>query len=122
MKSMKHLIFLLLLAFSLIVLVLTLNAANDAWSSSSLGFTAWGLVPWLYVAMITSFIAQKSKLIAIAITAAIVGLLGVGVMIDTLFIHLDAQGALAFIFIPLWQLVFFIFASPLLLLFKKAHS
>lgn len=122
MKSMKHLIFLLLLAFSLIVLVLTLNAANDAWSSSSLGFTAWGLVPWLYVAMITSFIAQKSKLIAIAITAAIVGLLGIGVMIDTLFIHLDAQGALGFIFIPLWQLVFFIFASPLLLLFKKAHS
>ncbi|WP_039913307.1 hypothetical protein [Cellvibrio mixtus] len=122
MKSMKHLIFLLLLAFSLIVLVLTLNAANDAWSSSSLGFTAWGLVPWLYVAMITSFIAQKSKLIAIAITAAIVGLLGIGVMIDTLFIHLDAQGALAFIFIPFWQLVFFIFASPLLLLFKKAHS
>ncbi len=122
MKPMKLMIFLLLLVLSIFVLTLTIEASNDTWSLSSLGFAAWGLAPWLYIAIITSLVTHKPKLIAILIVTAIAGFLGVGVMIDTLYIHLDAQGALAFIFIPLWQLVFFVFASPLLLLFKRTHS
>ena len=121
-ENMKSIVYIELIVISLTVSIFNLKTINDAFSLFALGNVLWGIVPWVYVAVVSFFIKSTTKLVSILSVALTVGCLGIGIVVDTLFFHPDAQGGLAFIFIPLWQLMLFAFITPLLFLIgKKKH-
>ncbi|WP_049631003.1 hypothetical protein [Cellvibrio sp. pealriver] len=119
---MKKLTFIVLLVIAISVSILNLKSMNSVFSFYALKTALWGLCPWLYLAFICFFLSNPRTLVSIFCVAVIFGGLGVGIMIDTLFIHPDAQGGLVFLFIPLWQLVLFVFITPLLLIFANKKT
>lgn len=119
---MKKLIFIVLLILAISVSILNLKIMNSVFSLYALKSALWGLCPWLYLALICFFLNNMKKLIAILSVAIIFGGLGIGIMADTLFFHPDAQGGLVFLFIPLWQLVLFVFITPFLFIFGKEET
>ena len=116
---MKSIIFIGLVIISLTVSFFNLKTVNNVVSLYGLGSALWGISPWIYVAFISFFVKDTAKLISILSLAFVVGVAGIGIMVDTLFFHPDAQGGLIFIFIPLWQLIFFAFITPLLFILGK---
>ncbi len=121
MESIKAKVYLFIIIFSVVTECLVFIAINSMFSLYAVGMMVWVSVPWIYVALIAALTKHKSKLIALLVAAVIAGAFGVGVIIDAFYFHIDAQSGLVFIFIPLWQLIFLVAISPLLLLFKKAH-
>ena len=119
---MKKLIFFVLLIIAISASIFNLKIVSNVFSPYALKSTLWGLCPWLYLACICFFINNIKKLIAILSVAIIFGGLGIGIIVDTIFFHPDAQGGLVFLFIPLWQLVLFVFITPFLFIFGKEKT
>ena len=119
---MKKITFLVLLIIALSVSIFNLKIISNVFSLYALKSTLWGLCPWLYLAFICFFINNPKKLIAILSIAIIFGGLGIGIIVDTLFFHPDAQGGLVFLFIPLWQLVLFAFITPFIFIFGNKKT
>lgn len=109
---MKKLTLFVLLIIAISVSIFNLKIVSNVFSPYALKSTLWGLCPWLYLAFICFFINNTKKLIAILSVAIIFGVLDIGIIVDTIFFHPDAQGGLVFLFIPLWQLVLFAFITP----------
>ena len=67
-------------------------------------FLAWACGPYIYLIWISR---TRSSMRASAISRLAVALLvcvgGIVILIDTAFIHIDAQGGLIFIFLPIYQ-------------------
>ncbi len=119
---MRKLTFIALLILAISVSILNLKSINNVFSLYALKSALWGLCPWLYLAFICFFANNTKKLIAILSVAIIFGGLGLGIMADTLFFHPDAQGGLVFLFIPLWQLILFVFLTPFLYIFGNEKT
>ena len=70
------------------------------------GFSIWAITPHAGLAVILLLFRRTQKLaIAGAALANLIAFGGLAIIIDVLFIHLDAQGGIALIFIPLYQWV-----------------
>jgi hypothetical protein len=80
-------------------------AYGDVWGYLVLlGFLAWACAPYLYLYCISRRTAVSRALkVSRIILALIVCVGGVAILIDITFIHLDAQGGLALLFIPIYQ-------------------
>lgn len=63
---------------------------------------AWLVLPYLLLALALAFLARKRTYIGIAIATT---LGGVGFLVYVIFVRPDAQGAIAVMFTPLYQLV-----------------
>ena len=72
--------------------------------AASLGFLAWALLPYLPLALM-SRVRTGSLTFAILLAAGSLGVVGFGlfVYVYAFLIELDAQSALVFIFVPLYQ-------------------
>lgn len=69
------------------------------------GFTLWALLPYfLFSALARASTVKFYRLLVLALASLSV-IVGIGFYIDANFIHLDAQGALVFLFVPLYQLI-----------------
>ncbi len=127
---------LIALAAALITLALLIYAAQpwrgNAYQSPSgylmlLGFAVWVTLPYL----MTIFLAKKASasqprnFVAI-IGGLIISLGGVALYVDAVFLYRDAQGALAFVAVPLYQWIILGFLTGfyflLILLRKKGSS
>jgi len=99
-----------LLAGILATAGVALDAGN--WREGRLAmalFTVWAVSPYAGFLMLTTWTRRSltaSWIVAIAALAAV--LFGVGALVDGFFIHTDAQNGLLFIFIPLWQWVWWV--------------
>ena len=68
------------------------------------GFPLWTLLPYLLLAVIARFSASK-LFRGLVLAVAFVSIpAGIYFYIDACFIHLDAQGALVFVVIPVYQI------------------
>ncbi|HEX8298182.1 MAG TPA: hypothetical protein VF594_03405 [Rubricoccaceae bacterium] len=76
----------------------------DALSGAGLGFAAWAILPYAALAVgLSHFASARARVAGLAGAAAIV--LGAAALYaDALWLHPDAQGALAFVFVPVVQL------------------
>jgi hypothetical protein len=66
-------------------------------------YTLWTILPFFVLLLITLHTSSRETLIATTILGTLC-LLSTYLYFDSLFIHPDAQGALIFIFLPLYQL------------------
>ena len=87
-----------------------LMAWAAAWSRSGLGFilalTAWCVSPYALLALVSGRMrASRAGAITVLVTTILVAGAAAVAYVDAFFIHLDAQGALILIFMPVWQWV-----------------
>ncbi len=68
------------------------------------GFTLWGVSPFL-VLLLISHRAISHRSVITTTLLSILCFLGTYLYFDSLFVHLDAQGALVFLFLPIYQLL-----------------
>jgi hypothetical protein len=78
--------------------------AGGGWKQGTLGYVAWALMP--YAVLLVIYLASGLRRIhppvqrALRWTIVLVALLGPLFYVDTLFIHVDAQGAIAMLLFP----------------------
>ena len=69
------------------------------------GFTVWIASPFALL-LIPAVLAHSVRAqLVVLVVAAILAVGGLLLYWDSMFVHIDAQGALVFLFIPLYQLV-----------------
>ncbi len=92
----------LLIVSSLIALGLITYASGGV-SGLLSGFTIWSVLPYLILVFI-SYRAQSVRTLLAVTILSVVCILSTYLYFDSLFVHPDAQGALIFLFLPLYQL------------------
>ncbi len=71
---------------------------------SLFGFMLWAVSPYLVLAFILYFCRNNSTSMTIAFIGTVIIVLAAAViLVDAFFIHLDAQGALVILFLPVYQ-------------------
>jgi uncharacterized membrane protein YuzA (DUF378 family) len=111
---MKRITYILICLAAITTAAIGFRTMSKPVSSGALGFIIWAVSPYCYLAVMTKTVSQKPSTIAVLVFALLVGVFGVWALIDAMFIHLDAQGGLIYIFAPLWQWAFLIlFTLPL---------
>jgi hypothetical protein len=103
----------------IVVLFLILSMVNKPFSLEAVYFSLWGISPWLYVLFLAFVNGNVKFLKAITVLELVAGGVGIASMVDISYFHPDAQGGLVFIFIPLYQILFLVIATPFVLLFTK---
>ena len=108
---MKLLTFIVILSAALITVSLGFITMSTSLSLTALGFIAWAVSPYLYLAVLAKLVPRKLSIYATLILALLVAGFGISVIIDATFIHSDAQGGLIYIFVPLWQWAFLVIGT-----------
>ena len=89
-------------------LALMLWAMTFSWSGLAfvLGLMAWCVSPYALLALAAGAMrASRRGAIALLVTTVLVAGAAAAAYVDAFFIHLDAQGALILVFMPVWQWV-----------------
>ena len=89
-------------------LALMLWAMTFSWSGLgfALGLMAWCVSPYALLAFAAGAMrVSRRGAIALLVTTVLVAGAAAVAYVDAFFIHLDAQGALILIFMPVWQWV-----------------
>ena len=84
---------------------------NNPLSAGSLAFIAWAVSPYLYLAAMARSVSMKKADIAALVLTLVAAAFGLWVIIDAMYVHLDAQGGLVYVFAPLWQWLFLLLAT-----------
>jgi len=89
-------------------LALMLWAMTFSWSGLAfvLGLMAWCVSPYVLLAIAAGAmrVSRRGAIALLATTVLVAGAAAVA-YVDAFFIHLDAQGALILLFMPVWQWV-----------------
>ena len=89
-------------------LALMLWAMTFSWSglAFALGLMAWCVSPYALLAFAAGAMrASRRRAITLLVTTILVAGAAAAAYVDAFFIHLDAQGALILVFMPVWQWV-----------------
>jgi len=108
---MKNITYIVIVIIVLATVVIGFKTMSKPITPGALGFIVWAISPYFYLSVLAKAVTKKVSNIAVFILALFGGGLGLWVIVDAMFIHLDAQGGLVYIFIPLWQWVLFIIAT-----------
>jgi hypothetical protein len=71
-----------------------------------LGFVVWAVSPYVFLAfLINHYRENRLPLVTALSGAGLIMVCGIVLYIDAVFINHDAQGALVFLFLPVYQLI-----------------
>ena len=119
---MKKVIYAALIVITLCTLALYIKAFDFKFSLSSLGFSLWGLSPWLLVTFLVSITSNERTLIATCVLSSVLAVGGLWAIVDVMFIHIDAQGGLVLLFLPFWQLMILALSSIPILMYRNPNN
>ncbi len=119
---MKKITYIIIVATALATVVIAFKTMNRPNSLGASGIIVWAISPYFYLFVMASAVTKKASRIAVFILALLAGSFGLWAIIDAMFIHLDAQAGLAYIFIPLWQWVLLIVATLPVYLFNRVKN
>lgn len=91
-------------------------------TSTAAGFIAWAVSPYAYLALMAKFVSTNAAKSAVFFFSLLAGSFGVWAIVDAMFIHLDAQGGLVYVFLPVWQWTFLVLASAPLYFLNKVKN
>jgi len=120
--KMKQISFIVVIAAAVSTVVIGVKTTNYPISAGALGFIGWAVSPYFYLAVMAKLVSRRAATIVVAVVAFLVGGFGVWAFIDTMFIHPDAQGGLAFIVVPMWQWTMLLLATLPVYLLNKVKS
>ncbi len=119
---MRNISYTLALTFAIATMVIGLFTLSSPYTLAAVGFIVWAMSPYGYLTLLIKLVSSKAATIAALVIAIITSVFGLGLLIDTMFIHLDAQGGLIYIFAPLWQWVGLLILSIPVFILNKAHN
>ena len=92
----------------------------DTFALGAIGFLVWAISPYLFAIIMTKRITQNTAILIITGVSSILAMGGIFLLIDAMYIHLDAQSALVFVVIPMYQwIILLITALPVYFMNKK---
>jgi len=88
---------------------------GGGWKQGVLGYVAWALIPYLTIAVIQLcarfFHLSRPVNLLLIWAALVISTIGPLLYLDALFVHVDAQGALAILMIPVIQILLTLLAT-----------
>ncbi len=92
----------------------------DTFSLGAIGFLVWAISPYLFAAFMTKRSTQYAATLMITGVSFVLALGGIFLLIDAMYIHTDAQSALVFVVIPMYQwIILLITAIPIYFINKN---
>ncbi len=86
------------------LVTITVGILNmDTFALGAIGFLVWAISPYLFAVFITRRSTQYAVTLVITGVSFILAIGGISLLIDAMHIHLDAQSALVFVVIPMYQ-------------------
>ena len=117
---MKFFTLVIVLSAALATAILVFIAMDQPFTLATLGFIAWAVSPYVFFGILTKLLTQNRAIKIAFVVSILVAAFGIWAIVDAMFIHLDAQGGLIFIFAPLYQWVAVLIAAiPVYLLNDK---
>jgi len=103
------------------LVTITVGILNmDTFSLGAIGFLVWAISPYLFAAFITKCSTQYVAILMSTGVSLILAIGGIFLLIDAMYIHQDAQSALVFVVIPMYQwIILFITAIPIYFINKN---
>ena len=104
-----------------ILVTITVGILNmDTFALGAIGLLIWAISPYLFAIFMTKHSTQYAATLVVTGVSFILAIGGIFLLIDAMYIHLDAQSALVFVVIPMYQwIILLITALPLYLINKK---
>ncbi len=92
----------------------------ESFALGAIGFLVWAVSPYLFAAFMTKQSTQYTATLVVAGVSSILAIGGIFLLIDAMYIHLDAQSALVFVVIPMYQwIILLVTAFSLYFINKK---
>ena len=92
----------------------------DTFAPGAIGLLVWAISPYLFAALMTKRSTQYAAILMATGVSVILAIGGIFLLIDAMYIHQDAQSALVFVVIPMYQwIILFITALPIYFINKN---
>ena len=100
-----------------------LYTVDDRYTLVAVAIITWSVSPYALLALLIKLSISKLAQIASLAISIMAIVFGLALIIDAMFIHLDAQGGLIYLVAPLWQWVgLLILTLPVVFLNKEGNS
>ena len=109
---MKLVSYVINLFAGIVVLIIGIQSM-DTFSLGAIGFLIWAISPYLFSAFLMKRSTDDMAIKILFGISLIVAVGGIYLLVDAMYIHPDAQGALAFVVIPMYQWVILLFTALL---------
>ncbi len=118
-KQIKRISYSINLLASLVTI--TVGILNmDTFALGAIGFIVWAISPYLFAVFMTKRSTHPAAILIAIGVSFILAIAGIFLLIDAMYIHLDAQSALVFVVIPMYQwIILLVTALPLYFINKK---
>ncbi len=102
-------------------MTITVGILNmDTFALGAIGLLVWAISPYLFAVFMIKRITHHAAILIATGVSFILAIGGVFLLIDAMYIHLDAQSALVFVVIPMYQwIILLITALPVYFINKK---
>ncbi len=75
----------------------------DTFALGAIGFLIWAISPYLFAVFMTKRIIQHAAILIVTGVSFILAIGGIFLLIDAMYIHLNAQSTLVLVVIPMYQ-------------------
>ena len=94
------------------LVTITVGILNmDTFALGAIGFLVWAISPYLFAVFMTKQSTQYAATLVVTGISSVLAIGGVFLLIDAMYIHLDAQSALVFVVIPMYQWIILLIAA-----------
>ena len=119
MKTFSYFIGIFTTTLTVLVGILNMNT----FTLGVIGFLIWAVSPYLYGMILTKLLSKSRAITVSVLLLSIIAIGGIFLLVDAMYIHLDAQSALAFVVIPVYQWGLLLLATiPIYLINKKGKE
>ena len=95
-----------------ILVTITVGILNmDTFALGAIGLLIWAISPYLFAIFLTKQSNHHASILIATGVSLILAIGGIFLLIDAMYIHLDAQSALVFIIIPMYQWIILLIAA-----------
>ena len=95
-----------------ILVTITVGILNmDTFALGAIGLLIWAISPYLFAIFMTKHSTQYAATLVVTGVSFILAIGGIFLLIDAMYIHLDAQSALVFVVIPMYQWIILLIAA-----------
>lgn len=119
---MKEIAKIITLISTMITLGIGVFGINEFASAAAIAYLVWSVSPYAFLAALVNLVSNKTSEVAALIIALLTCGFGIVLIIDAIFINVDAQSGLAFAVVPMWQWAGLLIISLPLIILNKAKS
>ncbi len=100
----RKILYVLIMSVALISVMISLDAASRPYEYYFFGILFWVVLPYIIVIMVVRGIKSRISNIVVSFVSIAICFYGLFSIIAAIYVDLDPQSSLTFIFTPLWQL------------------